>query len=146
RPFVIAGGGDVQLVLVEKLGLGLAFGVGHRGERVDDGDVGSAFSELGQTLVEFLLGAGLGGGFFRIARGDQVDDDREVGIVGLGQFQDLDEVAFDVGRLGVGAEVIGADADDNGGGVEVQDVFLEPEQHAAADIAADAAVGDLHAG
>ena len=52
--------------------------------------------------------------------------------------------AIDLGR-GALLEIVGADEQHHGRRVQRQHVVLEPDQHAARGVAADAAVGDLHA-
>ena len=128
----------------EEGGEGVALGVREQRIGIEHRELRVAFHRGGEEFVDGedgLLRALLRGR----AREDAADDDGHLRIVGFECGDDLLEVAADGVDGHLDFDVIRAHQEHDGLRVERQDVLLEPEQHAAGRVAADAAVGQFHA-
>jgi hypothetical protein len=138
-PFGVAGFVGVEEVW-EFLGFGVAGGVSEEGVGGDEGDLGSGAGGFAVEVVDGLDAggwAGFGGGGWE----DLAEEDGEVWAVGFEGVEEEDGVGGDGFRGGFFFEVVSAHEEDDGCGGEVEDIFLETDEHAAGGVAADAAVG-----
>ncbi|MFM1944528.1 MAG: hypothetical protein RI897_3510 [Verrucomicrobiota bacterium] len=143
-PFFVADFVGVEEV-GELFGFGVALIIGKDGPGIEQGDLGEADGDIGVECIDVLDGLG-GAGFGGGAGEDLAENDGELGVMGMEHGEEELEVIGDGFGCGVFFEVIGADEEDDGFGVQGEDIFLEADDEAAGGIATDAAVGDFHAG
>ena len=142
-PLRVAGGVEVEQV-GEEGRQGVACGIREEGVGIEHRELRVAFHRGGEELVDGedgLLRTLLRGR----AREDAADDDGHLRIVGLERGDDFPEVAPDGVDGHLDLDVIRAHQQHDGLRVERQHILLEPEQHPARRVAADAAVGQFHA-
>ncbi len=94
--------------------------------------------------VEFADGGyGVDSGFPGVVIGGSYGGEDDFDSAGAGDVGHGGEVVFDHlrgGGAGVAGDVVGAGEDEDGGGVEMDDVLLEADEHLRGGLAADAAV------
>jgi len=126
-----------------QLGLHRAVGCGERGVVVEVYEV-LGFGEVGEPLVQLDdLRGGREAGVPGEMVGGQDRRDDHTDVVGLGERDHGAEVV--VNRLhgfgpGVLREIVGAGQDDDGCGLQVDDVLLEADEHLGGGLAADTAI------
>jgi hypothetical protein len=127
----------------ELFGLGVAFGVGEERVGVEDSDLRVAASDIGEQLVELadLVGGSV---HFGGRREDMAEDDRHLRIVGGQAGEEPLDVGGDAFDGNLYVDVVRADEEDDGAGVEREHVVVESREQTAAGVAADAAVGGFH--
>ena len=146
------GGGKLGVaggVGVEEIGeLGerrVVLGVGEEFPRVEDGDLRLVDGGFEDKLVDAAdeKGRTLFGGR---AGHHGADDHGQGGIVIVERGENETEITGDGPGGGVFLQVVGADEQNDGGGMQGEDVFLKADEHPACGVPADPAVGDLELG
>ena len=119
--------------------------VGKERPRFDERDLRVAFDRGGIELIDLLDFVGRPR-HPRRTRKYLAKHDRHFSIVPrqLGNYQL--EIAGNRFRVRVFFEIIRADQQDNCLRLQREDIFLQPDEHATRSVAADPAIGDLHAG
>ena len=126
-------------------GDGVALRVGEQRPRLDQRHLGVVLDRRGVELVDLLDARRRP--LLRDRAGEHLaQDHRHLGIVAFQRCEDELQVAGDGLGVGLVFEVVGAEEQRDAGRMQREHVFLEAQQHTAGGVAADAAVGQLHAG
>ena len=136
----------MQMIFAEELGHRLAVRRAEHREEIEHHEVLLARVEFRDARIEIGLCAGLGGCLGIGPRRDRAEDDRHRGILRPRLRDHRGDILLGLRGIGMRAQVVAANAEDDGARFEIEDIFAKAKEHAAAGVAADAAISDLQAG